>query len=154
MPARRRNTAAQQDDYEFAQVGGDSAARQWLCLGYDPSRPSPNHNGEQLTSTRRVHSACLAVVFAVLAVLGGVVLSTTPDCVDHCPTLTAVPVPQVASQPPAPQPAAVWTAPASGSDDVSPAGPVLVTATSGTITAVEMRNDSGKEIPGVLTPDG
>ena len=105
-----------------------------------------------MTSTRRVRSA-LAAVFAVLAMLGGVVLSTTRECVDHCPTLTAAPVPQAASQPVAPQPAAVWTAPASGSDHVSPSGPVLVTATSGTITDVEMRSDSGKEIPGVLTPD-
>jgi lipoprotein-anchoring transpeptidase ErfK/SrfK len=48
----------------------------------------------------------------------------------------------------------VWTAPAPGADEVSPSGPVLVTATSGTITGVEMRSDSGKVIPGVLTPDG
>jgi lipoprotein-anchoring transpeptidase ErfK/SrfK len=95
----------------------------------------------------------LAAVFAIFAMLGGVVLSTTPDCVDHCPTLTAAPVPQAASHPPAPQPAAVWTAPPSGSDHVSPGGPVLVTATSGTITEVTMRSDSGKVIPGVLTPD-
>jgi lipoprotein-anchoring transpeptidase ErfK/SrfK len=107
-----------------------------------------------LTSNRRVQGACLAAVLAVLAVLGGVVLSTTPDCGDHCRTLTAAPVPQAASQPAAPQPAAVWTAPASGADHVSPAGPVLVTATSGTITEVEMLSDSGKVIPGVLTPDG
>jgi len=125
-----------------------------VWLGYEPSRPSPNHNGEQLTSTRRVQGACLAVVLAILAVLGGVVVSTTPECGDHCPTVTAAPVPQAVSKPTAPQPAAVWTAPAPGADEVSPSGPVLVTATSGTITGVEMRSDSGKVIPGVLTPDG
>jgi lipoprotein-anchoring transpeptidase ErfK/SrfK len=107
-----------------------------------------------LTSTRRVRGACLAAVCAVVAVLGGVVLSTTPDCADHCQTLTAAPVPQVASKPAPPQPAAVWTAPSSGADHVSPSGPVLVTATVGTITDVDMRSDSGKAIPGVLTPDG
>jgi lipoprotein-anchoring transpeptidase ErfK/SrfK len=93
-------------------------------------------------------------VLAILAVLGGVVVSTTPECGDHCPTVTAAPVPQAVSKPTAPQPAAVWTAPAPGADEVSPSGPVLVTATSGTITGVEMRSDSGKVIPGVLTPDG
>ena len=44
-------------------------------------------------------------------------------------------------------------APLPGSDHISPAGPVLVTATTGTITDVTMRNDAGKMIPGVLTPD-
>ncbi|MCW2564093.1 MAG: hypothetical protein JWQ31_2653, partial [Mycobacterium sp.] len=92
-----------------------------------------------MTSTRRVRGACLAAVCAVIAVLGGVVLSTTPDCAGRCQTLTAAPVPQVAAKPAPPQPAAVWTAPSSGADHVSPAGPVLVTATSGTITDVDMR---------------
>ncbi len=106
-----------------------------------------------MTSTRRVRGACLAAVCAVIAVLGGVVLSTTPACANHCQKLTAAPVPQVASQPAPPQPAAVWTAPSSGSVHVSPSGPILVTTTVGTIAAVEMRSDSGKVIPGVLTPD-
>ncbi len=106
-----------------------------------------------MTSTRRVQGACLAVVLAVLAVLGGVVVSTTPACGNRC-AVTGTPVAHAATQPAPPQPAAVWVAPSSGADHVSPSGPVLVTATSGTITAVEMRSDSGKVIPGVLTPDG
>ena len=106
-----------------------------------------------MTSTRRVQGACLALVLAILAVLGGVVVSTTGECGDRCPRVSAAPVPQVASKPTAPQPAAVWTAPAARSEHVSPSGPVLVTATFGTITGVEMRSDSGKVIPGVLTPD-
>jgi lipoprotein-anchoring transpeptidase ErfK/SrfK len=50
-------------------------------------------------------------------------------------------------------PAELSVTPTPAADGVNPAGPVLVTATSGTITDVTMTNDSGKVIPGVLTPD-
>ena len=92
------NSPAQQDDYEFAQLSRGVPTPTRLSI-IEPSRPSPNHSGEQLTSTRRVRGACLAAVFAVLAVLGGVVVTTTPDCADHCQTLTAAPVPQAAPRP-------------------------------------------------------
>jgi lipoprotein-anchoring transpeptidase ErfK/SrfK len=58
-----------------------------------------------------------------------------------------------ASKPAAPEPSVLSVMPLPGSDDVSPAGPVLVTATTGAITDVTMRNAAGKTIPGVLTPD-
>ena len=106
-----------------------------------------------MTSTRRVRGACLAAVFAVLAVLGGVVVTTTPDCADHCQTLTAAPVPQAVPRPSPLVPAALSIQPSAGATDVSPSGRVLVTANNGTLDAVELVNDSGKSIPGVMTPD-
>jgi lipoprotein-anchoring transpeptidase ErfK/SrfK len=106
-----------------------------------------------LTSDRRARGACLAAVLAVLAVLGGVVLSTTGDCADHCQTITAAPVPQVAPRPSPIVPAALSVVPAAGATKVSPSSQVLVTANSGTLDAVQLVNDSGKAIAGVLTPD-
>jgi lipoprotein-anchoring transpeptidase ErfK/SrfK len=106
-----------------------------------------------LTSTRRVSGACLAAVFAVLAVLGGVVVTTTPDCADHCQTMTAAPVPQAVPRPSPLVPAALSIQPPAGATDVSPSGRVLVTADSGTLDTVELDNDAGKSIPGVMTPD-
>jgi lipoprotein-anchoring transpeptidase ErfK/SrfK len=92
-------------------------------------------------------------VFAVVAVLGGVVLSTTPDCADHCQTLTAAPVPQAAPRPSPIVPAALSILPPAGATDVSPSGRVLVTANSGTLDTVQLVNDAGKAVPGVMTPD-
>src|ERR1700712_2165324 len=114
----------------------------------------PKINGVFLTSTRRVRGAWLASVFAVLAVLGGVVVSGSERCPHGC-QVTAAPRDLSESQPavPASAPAQVAIMPAPASDKVNPAGPVLVTATTGTITDVTMTNDSGKAIPGVLTPD-
>ena len=106
-----------------------------------------------MTSTRRVSGACLAAVFAVLAVLGGGVVTTTPDCADHCQTMTAAPVPQAVPRPSPLVPAALSIQPPAGATDVSPSGRVLVTADSGTLDTVELENDAGKFIPGVMTPD-
>jgi lipoprotein-anchoring transpeptidase ErfK/SrfK len=106
-----------------------------------------------LTSTRRVRGACLAAVFAVLAVLGGVVVTATPDCADRCQTLTAAPVPQAAPRPSPLEPAALSVAPRAGATDISPNDRVLVTAKSGTLDTVQLVNDAGKSISGVLTPD-
>jgi len=92
-------------------------------------------------------------VFAVLAVLGGVVVTTTPDCADHCQTMTAAPVPQAVPRPSPLVPAALSIQPPAGATDVSPSGRVLVTADSGTLDTVELENDAGKSIPGVMTPD-
>jgi lipoprotein-anchoring transpeptidase ErfK/SrfK len=106
-----------------------------------------------LTSTRRVQRACLAVALAVIAVFGGVVLSTTPDCADRCQSVTAAPAPRVAPRPSPLEPAALAIEPPAGAVDFSPAGRVLVTAASGTLDAVDLVNDAGKAVPGVMTPD-
>jgi lipoprotein-anchoring transpeptidase ErfK/SrfK len=92
----------------------------------------------------------------MLAVLGGVVVTDTPQCPGSKCQVVAAPRDLAASDPvvPTSAPAVLSIAPTPGADKVNPAGPVMITATSGTITDVTMVNDSGKEIPGVLTPDG
>ncbi|GCA99613.1 MULTISPECIES: Ig-like domain-containing protein [Mycolicibacterium] len=105
-----------------------------------------------LTSSRRVRGAWLAAALAVLAVLGGTVVSSTSRCQEGCKVVAASRDLSV-SQPVAPEPAVVRVTPAGGAKDVSPAAPVNVTAASGTITAVSMVNSAGKEIPGTLAPD-
>jgi lipoprotein-anchoring transpeptidase ErfK/SrfK len=108
-----------------------------------------------LRSVRRVRGAVLAAVFAVLAVLGGVVVSTAPKCHDHCQMEAAAPTNTAVTQAAVPTstPAALAIMPAPGTDHINPAGPVLVTANTGTISDVTMVNDAGKVIPGILTPD-
>jgi lipoprotein-anchoring transpeptidase ErfK/SrfK len=91
---------------------------------------------------------------AVLAVFGGVVVSSSQRCPDNCQVVAAPrDLAQSAPEVPSPAPAALSVMPRPGADDVNPAGPVLVTATSGTIAEVQMVNDADKVIPGVLTPD-
>lgn len=107
--------------------------------------------------TRRVRSAWLATAFAALAVLGGVLVTDTPRCPgSKCQVVAAAPHGVDDPHPAVPTsvPAALSIVPTPGTDQINPAGPVMVTATSGTITDVTMVNDSGKVIPGVLTPDG
>ncbi len=107
-----------------------------------------------MTSSRRVRGAWLAGVLAVLAVFGGVVVSSSQRCPENCQVVAAPrDLSESAPAVPSSAPAALSVMPAPGTEDMNPAGPVLVTATSGTITDVTMVNDAGKEIPGILTPD-
>ncbi len=108
--------------------------------------------GEQLTSSRRARGASLAVAFAALAVLGGVVLSHASPCGDACSAPVAAP-PAPAAPPPAPRPAALSVQPVPGSVDVNPIGPVMVLAATGTLTEVAMVNENGTTVPGVITGD-
>ncbi|MCC9183080.1 L,D-transpeptidase [Mycolicibacterium mageritense] len=100
-----------------------------------------------LTSVRR---ACLAVTLAVLAVLGGVVVTALPNCSEHCQTLAAPP--QGAPLPSPTEPARLTITPKPNAE-VDPLARVMVTAETGTVANVSMVNDAGKQIPGVLTPD-
>jgi lipoprotein-anchoring transpeptidase ErfK/SrfK len=99
-----------------------------------------------------IRGACLAALVAVLAVLGGDVVTSSVACAGHCrpPAAAAAPVPAPVA---GPQPAALSISPAPGADDVDPTKRVMIIAASGTLTGVSMVNDSGKAIPGVLTPD-
>ena len=109
-----------------------------------------------MTSIRRARGSWLAASFAVLAVLGGVVVSGSERCVHGCQVLAAPKNLVEAAQPaavPTSAPAELSVVPAAAADKVNPASPVMVTATTGTITDVTMTNDGGKVIPGVLTPD-
>jgi lipoprotein-anchoring transpeptidase ErfK/SrfK len=105
-----------------------------------------------LTSTRRALGASLATVLALIAVLGGVVLTRLPACPDQCPAMAAGPTPVAVAQPP-PTPAALSITPTPAADDVDPLARVLVIAATGTLTDVSMVNDAGKEVPGIVTPD-
>ncbi|MCV7227547.1 L,D-transpeptidase [Mycolicibacterium komossense] len=88
---------------------------------------------------------------AVLAVLGGDVVASSVSCTDHCQAPVAAAAP--AAPPPAPEPAALSITPAPGADDVDPTKRVLIIAASGTLSGVEMVNENGKSVPGVMTPD-
>ena len=85
---------------------------------------------------------------------GGVILTTAADGQDRAVTASA----QVPSAPapavPAPLPATLSVTPPPAARGINPAAPVQIAAMTGTITDVKMVNDSGKAIPGVLTPDG
>jgi lipoprotein-anchoring transpeptidase ErfK/SrfK len=103
-----------------------------------------------LSFSRRARGACLGIVLAVLAVLGGVVISAAPRCPENCRTEAAARDPQPA---PSKDPAAVTLTPVDGATDVDPLGGITVVATSGVLTHVVMVNDAGKPVPGVVTPD-
>ena len=103
-----------------------------------------------MSFSRRARGACIGVVLAVLAVLGGVVVSAAPRCPENCRTEAAARVPQPA---PSRDPATVTLTPADGAADVDPLGGISVVATSGLLTHVTMVNDADKPIPGVVTPD-
>jgi lipoprotein-anchoring transpeptidase ErfK/SrfK len=107
-----------------------------------------------LTSSRRVSRAWLAAALAVIAVLGGVTLSTADHCVGDC-AVAGVPTGLLDPHPPPARavPAALAITPAPNADDVNPADAVRVAATDGVITDVTMVNDGGKAIAGVLAPD-
>ncbi|WP_245906540.1 L,D-transpeptidase [Mycolicibacterium palauense] len=105
-----------------------------------------------MTSARRVRGACLGAVFAVLAVLGGVVLSTTGDCEANCRNVAAAR--DLAVPPPSPtEPAALRISPPPSADDVDPLTRVMVSAQTGTLTSVSMVNEDGGDVDGVMTPD-
>jgi hypothetical protein len=65
-----------------------------------------------LTSTRRIRGACLAAALAVLAVLGGIVVTDATDCAQRCQVLADGQPPQAASQPSPSEPARLIVAPA------------------------------------------
>ena len=61
------------------------------------------------------------------------------------------PAPNVTTDPAAP--ASIKVEPAPGARDIDPVAPVSVTAQSGTLTDVQMINDAGKRVDGVLRSD-
>jgi lipoprotein-anchoring transpeptidase ErfK/SrfK len=117
-------------------------------------RLMPKNLGVPLSS-RRDRVAWLVAALAVLAVVSGSVLSSDVDrCAGGCTVVAAPLIPAGAKpEPAAPKPATLAVIPAPGTDDINPAGPVRVTAAGGTLTDVTMVSDSGKTIPGILTPD-
>lgn len=96
----------------------------------------------RVSRPRRLLLAVCVIVAAVAAIY---VVSTTHCLGGHCgqggaPAKTA-------------GPAQITITPAPDSHDVDPVAPVTVKAENGTLTGVEMVNESGKPIEGVMTPD-
>ena len=87
------------------------------------------------------------MVFAVLAVAGGIVLTVLPGCTEGCQTLTATSHELPQASPLEPPRITINPGPRA---EVEPVGQVSVTAESGTLAGVTLVNDAGKEIPGVL----
>jgi lipoprotein-anchoring transpeptidase ErfK/SrfK len=101
------------------------------------------------TLVRHHHSLVrygLAAVLVLLAVFGAAQAVSLTRCWRGCQ-------PAADSSASLAAPAVVTITPAPNSRDVDPLAPVSVTAASGTLTGVQMVNDAGKPIDGVLTPD-
>ena len=95
--------------------------------------------------------------FRVLAVAAVIVMSATSITVAsamllRCAAACTATVAGSAAAPP-PAPAAVTIAPAPNARDVDPLAPVSVSAANGKLTEVQMVNDAGKPIEGIMTPD-
>jgi lipoprotein-anchoring transpeptidase ErfK/SrfK len=87
----------------------------------------------------------LAAALVVIGALGGATIGWGSRCRGACPP----PVDAAELR----APAQLTFRPASNARGVDPLEPVSVTATSGKLTGVQMVNDAGKPIAGVLTPD-
>jgi len=101
-----------------------------------------------LTVNQHVRALCVSGVI-VLAVASVTVSSATLlRCATGCQNTVAG-----HTTPPSPAPAAVTVVPAADAHDVDPLAQVSVTAATGTLTKVDMVNDAGKPIEGIMTPD-
>lgn len=101
--------------------------------------------------SRRVRITSVAIAVAAVILLAGDVADTTASCSTQCKVASAAQV--LKPEPAPPQPAAIGVFPQSQAQDVNPAAPVSVSAFDGTIDAVAMVNDSGRTVPGALSPD-
>ena len=99
-----------------------------------------------LPRLRRILGAVLVVIL-----LSGIAVSLR---LAHHAGQIAASAPSSTSETAAPPiPAAVTLTPADGTRDVDPLAPVAVTATAGQLVGVDMRNERGVRITGVMTPD-
>ena len=89
--------------------------------------------------------SALAAALVITGVLGAVIVGWGPRCRGGC-------TPRVDAAT-SHAPAQVLFHPASSAPGVDPLEHVSVTATSGTLTGVQMVNDAGTPVAGVLTPD-
>jgi lipoprotein-anchoring transpeptidase ErfK/SrfK len=92
----------------------------------------------------------LGIILVLIEVLGAVQVTSVTPCPAGCKVAAASAV-QVIGPPPAP--AVVTVTPAPDARDVDPLSRVLVTAVNGKLASVNMFNDGGKPIPGIMTPD-
>src|SRR5258708_27348154 len=98
--------------------------------------------------------ASLVIVLLVAAALLPASASAARAGCPGCDTAQASrPIVASAAPVPRPAPAMITVPPAPAAQDVSPAAPVLVRASAGTLTDVQMVNEDGKAIAGIMTPD-
>ncbi len=107
-------------------------------------------NSGQLVSRIRGVSRPGRLVIAAVCVIAATVVAIYVASAAHCrggncsqsgaPTKTA-------------EPAQITITPGPNTQDVDPVAPVMVKAENGTLTGVDMVNESGKPIEGVMTPD-
>ncbi|MBV9089284.1 MAG: L,D-transpeptidase family protein [Mycobacteriaceae bacterium] len=101
-----------------------------------------------MTFNQQVRALCVAAVVVLTlgsgAVASALALRCAIDCTAHVAGRAAAPPPAAA---------VVSITPAPDARDIDPLGRVLVTAASGVLTDVEMVNDAGKPIAGIMTPD-
>lgn len=88
----------------------------------------------------------LLAVCVLLAAVGLIYVATT----SHCPGRGCG---QHSAPAKAAEPARITITPGPGAHDVDPVAPVTVKADNGTLTGVDMVNESGKPVEGVMTPD-
>jgi lipoprotein-anchoring transpeptidase ErfK/SrfK len=106
-------------------------------------------------NTDRGHKRALCVV-ALLVVIGfqPAAASSAARCAHRCDRSTAVQPSASKPAASAPQiPAFITVTPPPRVHDVAPTARVLVRASAGTLTDVQMVNENGKAIAGIMTPD-
>jgi lipoprotein-anchoring transpeptidase ErfK/SrfK len=101
-----------------------------------------------LTFKHHVRALCLAAVLVLTVASGAVASALGLRCAAGCPRT----VPGHTAFPP-PAPAVVTITPEPDARGVDPLGHVAVTATSGMLTDVQMVNDAGSAVAGIMTPD-
>ncbi|MCW2652558.1 MAG: hypothetical protein QOE41_1802 [Mycobacterium sp.] len=100
------------------------------------------------TSSRRARAFGLAAILILLAALSAMDSAALSKCPGGCRTITAA-----RSAAPLPAPAIVTITPAPNAGDVDPLARVSVDAATGVLTDVQMVNDAGRVIGGIMTPD-
>lgn len=106
---------------------------------------NPDRLGGRILRVSRSRRLLLAV-FAIIAVVGAIYVAST----SHCPGGDCR---QGDSPAKTAEPAQITITPGPDARDVDPVAPVIVKADNGTLTGVDMVNESGKPVEGVMTPD-
>jgi lipoprotein-anchoring transpeptidase ErfK/SrfK len=101
----------------------------------------------------RRRASLVIVLLAAAALLPASASAARVGCPDCGTARASRPIVASAAPVPPPAPAMVTVTPAPAAEDVSPSAPVLVRASAGTLTDVQMVNENGKSVAGIMTPD-
>jgi lipoprotein-anchoring transpeptidase ErfK/SrfK len=97
--------------------------------------------------------ASLVIVLLAAALLPASASAARVGCPGCGTPRASRPIVATAAPVPPPAPAVISVTPAPAAQDVSPTAPVLVRASAGTLTDVQMVNENGKSVAGIMTPD-